>query len=137
MSAMQRRKGARAERQLAQLLRDELGDGVRRNLDQCRHGGCDLLGVSGFALEVKRAARPRLADWWQQACAQSDPGDIPALAYRLDRQEWRFVLPLGALHPSFAAGDTRLTVNMGLAEFAAVVRESLSNRPETGERPDA
>lgn len=35
-----------------------------------------------------------------------------------------FMLPLGALRPGFAAEDYRLTVELALEAFAAVVRES-------------
>jgi len=56
VSALQRRKGADGERELARLLREALGAGVFRNLDQPRQGGADLLGIAGWAIEVKRAA---------------------------------------------------------------------------------
>lgn len=39
MSAMQRRKGADGERELARLLREHLGADVTRNLLQSRHSG--------------------------------------------------------------------------------------------------
>ena len=62
MAAMQRRKGKAGELELARLLRELLGATVARNLAQTRQGGCDLLGLDGWAVEVKRAALPRLAE---------------------------------------------------------------------------
>ena len=93
MTAMQQRKGKEGERELARLLREHLGAGVTRNLAQARQGGVDLQGLSGWAIEVKRAARPRLAEWWVQTCQQAEAtGQRPALFYRLDRQLWRVVV---------------------------------------------
>ena len=66
-----RRKGKRAELEVAALLRDLLGAAVVRNLTQTRDGGHDLLGLPGWSAEVKRAARPRIAEWWAQAVGSS------------------------------------------------------------------
>lgn len=86
MGAMQTSKGKEGERELARLLREHLGATVVRNLAQARQGGADLLGIDGWAVEVKRAARARLSEWWLQTCAQADmTGLRPALFYRLDR----------------------------------------------------
>lgn len=60
MGTMQRRKGKAGELELARLLREHLGADVTRNLEQSRRGGADLLGLPGWAVEVKRAVRPRL-----------------------------------------------------------------------------
>ena len=98
MSAVPHCKGRTGERELARLLRKQLGAEITRNLEQSRHGGCDLLGVGPFALEVKRRERLALPTWWRQAAEQANrAGLIPALAYRQSRQPWRFVVPLGAL----------------------------------------
>lgn len=87
MSNSQRKKGKAGELEIARLLRDHLGADITRNLLQARQGGADLLGVPGWAIEVKRAARPRLSEWWQQTCSQAQAtGQRPALFYRLDRQ---------------------------------------------------
>ncbi|CAK0775992.1 hypothetical protein CCP3SC15_530007 [Gammaproteobacteria bacterium] len=125
MSASQRRKGANGERELAALLRDHLGMAIERNLQQTSDGGHDLNGpaLERFAVEVKRAAEPKLSAWWAQACEQAGGGRVPVLAYRIDRHSWYFVMPLGALHPGFDAGDHGMTATLGLEEFVAVVRE--------------
>lgn len=120
---MQRRKGADGERELVRLLRDHLGVEPVRNLNQSRDGGYDLfiMGIQDIALEVKRAAAPRLASWWAQAVEQA--GDhIPVLAYRLDRQEWRFIMPLAGMG---YGSDQALsyTVEMGIEGFALVARK--------------
>ena len=135
MGAMQRRKGARGERELIALLREHLGEELTRNLDQVRDGGADLTGgvlLAGYAIECKRAAKPELKAWWEQAFSQAydiADGRAPVLAYRIDRarEKWRFVLPVS----EFVGGDWRswpgleYTVSMGIHAFAAVVRDGV------------
>lgn len=133
MSAMQRLKGAAAERELARLLTAELGAVVTRNLEQCRDGGAsgDLLNIPGFSLEVKRAATPRLGAWWAQAVGQAEKcGRIPALAYRLDRRDWRFLLPLSALADDLNTQPPLLglAAELSIEGFCLVVRERLNPR---------
>lgn len=124
MTAMQRCKGARGERELAGLLREHLGEDVTRNLEQSRQGGADLLGVPGWAVEVKRAARPRLSEWWLQTCSQAEmAGQRPALFYRLDRQPWRVVVALRHVATGFTHAPLNMRVEMDIEVFAALARE--------------
>ena len=123
---MQRRKGATGERELAHQLREWLGCAVTRNLEQARSGGCDLLGIPGWAIECKRAARPRLSDWWRQCCEQAQSTEArPALCYRLDRQPWRVMLALRDVADGFHQAPLSQTVETSLEVFAALVRERL------------
>lgn len=97
MSKTSRTKGAAAEREVAALLNDRLGLGLKRRLAQYQAGGHDLDGWPGVAVEVKRhrrATQGLIADWWQQTLEQAQ-GEIPLLAYRADQQQWRFVLRPG------------------------------------------
>ena len=118
MTAMQRRKGKAGELELARLLREHLGANVARNLEQTRQGGADLLGLPGWAVEVKRAARARLSDWWLQTCSQAEAsGQRPALCYRLDRHPWRVSIALRhvatgfeSAPPGAACGDGHRSV---------------------------
>lgn len=126
MSAMQQRKGASGERELAGLLREHLGTDVARNLEQARQGGADLLGIPGWAIECKRANRPRLSEWWEQACTQAEStGQRPALFYRLDRQPWRVVVALRHVATGFDHAPLVLRLETDVEVFAALVRESL------------
>ncbi len=98
MGAYSRNKGAGGERELARLLADELGTEITRNLVQAREGGADLIGVEGWAVECKRAARVTpglLRAWWAQAEQQADRvASRPALAFRGDREPWRIAVRL-------------------------------------------
>jgi Holliday junction resolvase len=101
-----RAKGAAAEREFAQLVRDKTGWVLVRNLDQARSGGYDLIAAEdcplhAFAIEVKRhrTVTPYLlAEWWVQAHRQAiRTGKIPLLCYRGDRGKWAVRLPLRCL----------------------------------------
>ena len=89
-----RNKGQSGERELAKVLGEALGVDLARNLDQTRDGGFYLLGLPGIALEVKRQEKVNLRPWWEQACGQARGPAVPVLAYRVNRQPWRFLVPL-------------------------------------------
>ena len=93
MSEASRRKGAAAERELCQLLSDELGVSIRRNVDQARSGGADCLELPGFAIEVKRHEKLSRPTWWAQAVRQAERARAePILFYRRSREPWRAML---------------------------------------------
>lgn len=95
MSAMQRRKGATGELEIAALIRDSTGWDVQRRVRN-HSGDSDLVGIPGWSVEVKRhrcATRSEIAGWWRQSCAQARDG-LPVLFYRLDRDSWRAVWPV-------------------------------------------
>lgn len=93
-----RAKGSAAERELADLLTRwaaEIGItlDLKRNLEQVRGGGHDLVGLEayGMAVEVKRVEQLSLGSWWQQACRQADAIQCrPVLAWRQNRKPWAF-----------------------------------------------
>ena len=100
------KKGKSGEREVANLLRSAL-DSIRadlglppvdicRNLVQSRSGGCDLLGVDGYAVEVKRVENSTpgaIAGWWSQACRQAtEAGSEPALCFRRNREAWKVMV---------------------------------------------
>lgn len=88
--------------------------------------GADLQGLPGWSIEVKRANRPRLAEWWLQTCTQAEAtGQRPALCYRLDRQTWRVVVALRHVATGFDHAPLGLRMETDLEVFAALVRESL------------
>ena len=124
MSAMQRNKGASAEREVFNLLRDQLGVVVERNLQQTRNGGADTVSIPGIAIEVKRQEKEFQEAWWTQATEQAGSTRVPVVAHRRSRQSWRFTVPL-----TWVSGTDAFTLNMrctmGLAEFCWLVRERM------------
>ena len=121
---MQRNKGASAEREVFNLLRDQLGVVVERNLQQTRNGGADSVSIPGIAIEVKRQEKEFQEAWWTQATEQAGSTRVPVVAHRRSRQPWRFVVPL-----TWVMGADAFTLNLrctlGLAEFCWLVREKL------------
>jgi len=97
-----RTKGANGERELYKLLNavldEELGchdNYLRRNSDQSRAGGYDLVGCPWLAIEVKRQEQLNINAWWQQTVRQAKPGQVPILLYRQNRKPWRAVMQAG------------------------------------------
>lgn len=123
MSASQRNKGGRGEREFLRLLGERLGRDLRRNLQQTREGGADCLDVAGFSIEVKRQEKLSLGAWWDQAVRQTTGNHTPALAYRQSRHPWRIMVPISVM--GYAGQPDGMTVTMGLDEFALVCRERL------------
>lgn len=123
--ANSRSKGKGGEQELAKLLREEMGFDVKRNLNQTRDSGHDLLGLEPFAVEVKREKEIRLPAWWRQAVAQAEAAGMqPALAYRMDRKGWRVRIPMAAMIGGLGpVDDLEWTADISLAAFCVVVRE--------------
>ena len=67
---------------------------IQRNLEQTRSGGGDCaISLGGTSLEIKRQERSNLPAWLAQAREQAGE-DVPALAYRANRQPWRVLVEL-------------------------------------------
>ena len=92
MSQASVRKGKVAERQIANILRHEMGILVHRNLDQCKDGGYDLNGLPGMAIEVKRHETTRIPAWWKQTLRQCPEGFVPVLVYRKNHADWKWIV---------------------------------------------
>jgi len=80
--------------------------------------------LSRLGSAPKRAAKPALSAWWQQACDQASNGLKPALAYRLDRHPWRFVVALRHIASGFENAPLALRLETDLEVFTALVRET-------------
>ncbi|MEJ7932555.1 hypothetical protein WG922_21475 [Ramlibacter sp. AN1015] len=90
MSAMSRRKGAAAERELSKLLSEELGIEIVRNTDPQRVTGGDILTIPGYSLEVKRCESLRRPSWWEQSQRQAARVRLEGVVfYRQSRKPWR------------------------------------------------
>ncbi len=128
-----RAKGAAAEREFISLMRDLCGelitDEVKRNLEQVRNGGHDIVGMGDWAVEVKRyktAGEADIKDWWSQAESQAKAvSKIPVLAYRLDRRDWRIRVPLSYLQDGVHWDGVEWTAELSMEAFALLYRESL------------
>ncbi len=94
MSARSRRKGARGELEVLELLR---ADGWARAHRNFGSGSAGADGPAGLVLEVKRHADRLNLPAIRQAEAACGPGDLPVVAHRRDGEPWRATLPLDEL----------------------------------------
>jgi Holliday junction resolvase len=125
-----RAKGAAGERELIKRLMEWLGPlDLKRNLEQTRAGGHDIVGLDAFAIEVKRYAKAGDADlkrWWEQSVRQASAVDkVPALAYKLNHREWRVRIPFNSIRHDIGDTDHEWAVDLTIQAFCSVVRETL------------
>jgi Holliday junction resolvase len=130
-----RNKGASGEREVAQELYRQLGINFRRNLEQSRSGGGDLVcdvPDFPFSIEVKRRAKGATCcpKWEAQAFrAAQETGQHPAVIYRFDRQDWRARVWIDAVAEAVGAHcvSTRW-LETDLHGFAWIARELMAHR---------
>jgi len=135
-----RAKGSAGERELINEMEGWLGpwvkQQVKRNLEQTRNGGHDLIGLGRWALECKRykeATESDIEGWWHQAVAQAHlVGKTPVLAYRLDRRSWRVRIPTRELLAWLGNWDIEWTAEITLQAFCAILNEELSEEALRG-----
>jgi hypothetical protein len=127
MSAFSRNKGKRGELAVCHIIFELTGWNAHRRVRN-DHGDTDLVGIPGWAVEVKDHAKATMGDvndWWQQACNQAK-GNIPLLVYKRQRGEWRCVYPL-SIHLCMQEADWwkdySYTVETSMEGWAAVARE--------------
>ena len=96
-----RNKGASFEREIGNLLTEDLGlkNNIRRILEQTREEHLPDLMLGKWYIECKRygpGAEP-LEAWWQQVLDATSEQGIPALVYKFDRRPIKVRVPLGAI----------------------------------------
>ena len=87
----QRNKGANAEREIANILKDH-GIDARRGLVFL--GEPDVVGLPGYHLEIKRQETYRIDDWLKQSEEDANENEIPLVIFRKSRQPWRVIIDL-------------------------------------------
>lgn len=121
---MSKTKGANAEREAAELVMEWVGPVydfagrprpvLKRNLEQTRSGGHDIVGIDWLALEIKRQEKIQLNAWWSQTTRQAATNQIPVLMWRVNRAPWAFRLIVTGYH----CGQIRpYPVDMALETF--------------------
>lgn len=136
MGKFSRDKGARFERQIANLLQDELGIKFDRNLEQCRKDDQgDLVADCEnfpFLIEAKCRAHGSFSQtWWRQAYkAACATGQNPAVVYRFDRQPIRVRVQLRAAMECISrkrwSAEDHHQIDIDLGGFAYLCREGLA-----------
>lgn len=131
-----RAKGAAGEREfikeLGSWIGDELVAPMKRNLEQTRVGGHDIVGLDGWAIEIKRyrvIKEGDIAKFWAQAVEQAERIEAkPVLAYREDFKSWRVRLAMGDLIPDgfYLNNGVEWTAELSMEAFGSIVREEHS-----------
>ena len=121
-----RTKGASAEREVIKLLEDvvrENGGGMlKRNLEQWRSGGHDVIGLDWLAIEIKRCETLLIETWWSQTLEQAArTGGEPVLIYRQSRKPWSVIM-WGRV------GDLKMRVQISFEDFKLWLAVELQNR---------
>lgn len=86
MSKSQRTKGACFEREISTEISEWLGIDCKRKLGAARDGGDDIQ-VGQFRIECKRHETTNVWEWYEQAKANAEAGEIPVVVFRRSRSE--------------------------------------------------
>lgn len=87
-----RNKGAEGEREFAKLCRRYGFDGARRGQQYSGIEGRDVVGLQGIHIEVKRVERLNISKAMEQAINDSEQNEIPIVAHRKNREEWKITM---------------------------------------------
>lgn len=90
-----RRKGAVGEREIAKYLREHGFTEARRG--QQFKGGADspdVVGLTGFHIEVKRVERLDLNAAMEQSIRDSAPNETPIVVHRRNNDYWKVTMRL-------------------------------------------
>ena len=90
-----RRKGAVGEREIAKYLREHGFTDARRG--QQFKGGADspdVVGLTGFHIEVKRVERLDLNAAMEQSIRDSAPNETPIVVHRRNNDYWKVTMRL-------------------------------------------
>jgi hypothetical protein len=79
--ATSRRKGNRAEVEVAAALRRAGWQAITSRAQNGTQGGADLITDFPMVVEVKNVARMDLPGWWRQACEQAGD-DLPVVVHK-------------------------------------------------------
>ena len=92
MPVNSREKGKKGEREFAKLCREHGFANVRRGQQYSGIEGKDVVGLDGVHIEVKRAERLNIEKALQQAERDKKKGEIPIVAHRRNREEWKITM---------------------------------------------
>ena len=86
MGKSQRTKGAGYEREIVRDLHEVLGVASKRNLEQTREGGGDII-LDNFVIECKRRASIAVYEWMRQCEASCNATQKPIVICRADGEK--------------------------------------------------
>ena len=90
-----RAKGARGERELANLLK-EYGYECRRGQQFCgANGDADVVGLPHIHIECKRVEKLNIERAMEQSSRDARDGEVPVVMHRKDRHPWLVTMAMG------------------------------------------
>lgn len=89
-----RQKGARGERELANLLKTYGYDTRRGQQFSGLNGDADVVGIEGLHIECKRVEKLNIDDALKQAIRDARDGEMPVVMHRRNKEEWKATLRL-------------------------------------------
>lgn len=90
-----RAKGARGERELANVLK-EYGYECRRGQQFCgANGDADVVGLPNIHIECKRVERLNIDNAMKQSSRDARDGEVPVVMHRKDRHPWLVTMAMG------------------------------------------
>ena len=92
MSINSREKGKAGEREFAALCREHGFENARRGQQFNGLEGKDVVGLEGIHIEVKRVERLNIDEAMKQSIRDSKEGEIPIVAHRRNREEWKVTM---------------------------------------------
>ncbi len=125
-----RAKGAKFERQIANLLIQDLNlkNPIKRILEQTRTKELPDLILGRWCIECKAygsGAEPR-PEWWRQVIASSKRNDlIPALVYKFNNKPIKVRIMAKMLNSKL--NDTSITADLLWPDFVKVLKKLYSN----------
>lgn len=85
-------KGKAGEREFARLCREHGFANARRGQQYSGIEGDDVVGLDGIHVEVKRVERLNISNALQQSIRDSKEDEIPIVAHRRNREEWKITM---------------------------------------------
>lgn len=93
MTINSRQKGARAEREIAKILREHGYKDARRGQQYCGTAGdADVIGLPGYHLEIKHVEKLNLESAWQQSVRDAKENEIPIVIHKKNRTPWKVTM---------------------------------------------
>lgn len=75
-------KGARFERQLANILKERGYDARRGQQYSGANGDADVVGLDGIHIEAKAVERTNVNEWYAQSCRDAREGEVPIVVHK-------------------------------------------------------
>jgi len=101
MALHAQKKGKRGEVEFCKWLLDNFGIDTERNYNQSDGSSSDII-IDDFIFEIKRQQVLSLDSFWHQVVVakknHKNKELIPIVAYRQNRQPWRFLIPANLIH---------------------------------------